>query len=496
MSIKLRLLLSYLAMLIIPVILSLGAVAFIINVNIHHIYGVKEIQSILDPERSLLQQGTEVFSTIKETAASQPQKLKDATYLQELDHKLVLLNTGIIVREGNKVIYASRFFGRTEILLDLPAYKPGHKVDRGDDREQGDFREPLILGEKVYLSRQHDFYFSNKQPGSVIMLTDVSQLGQLTRTIVIPIGIAILLILVMTNGILTVLVSRSILKPLEELKQAAQQIKEGNLDFKIIPQGKDEITKLADAFEEMRSKLKESVEQQQQYENNRKELISSISHDLKTPITAIKGYVEGIMDGVPGTQEKLDQYIKTIYIKSVDLDQLVDELFLFSKLDLKKVPFNFEKVEIQAYLQDCIDELKFDMEKKQIILNLWTDISDPVFVLADREKLKRVIFNIFQNAVKYMDKEQGKIQLSLQTGETSITIKITDNGQGISREEIPFIFEHFYRVDPSRSGATGGSGLGLAIAKRIVEEHGGRIWAESIVGEGTSLFFTLKRMEP
>lgn len=495
MSIKVRLLLSYIAMLIIPLILSLITGIFIINMNLHHLYGMKEIRSIMDPERSFIQQGSEVFSAIKDTAASQPEKFKDTAYLQELDHKLVLLNTSIVVRENQRIIYSSSLFDGTNILQVLPEAGPVDGVNYGDRNEKGDYRAPIILDDKIYLTRQVDFNFPSHEVGSVFMLTDVSQLGQLTRNIFIPLGIAILLILILTNGILTFLVSRSIVKPLEDLKQAAEQIREGNLDFQINPRGRDEIAKLADAFEEMRYRLKESVEQQMRYEKNRKELISSISHDLKTPITAIKGYVEGIMDGIPVSQERLDQYIKTIYIKSIDLDHLIDELFLFSKLDLKKVPFNYEKVEILAYLQDCIEELQFDMEKNQITLNFFADTSKQVLVVADREQLKRAIFNIFQNAIKYMDKEQGKIDLSLQTGEKDVTIKVTDNGQGISPDTLPFIFEQFYRVEPSRSEATGGSGLGLAIAKRIVEEQGGRIWVESDEGKGTSLYFTLRRAE-
>ena len=495
MSIKVRLLLSYIAMLIIPLILSLITGIFIINMNLHHLYGMKEIRSIMDPERSFIQQGSEVFSAIKDTAASQPEKFKDTAYLQELDHKLVLLNTSIVVRENQRIIYSSSLFDGTNILQVLPEAGPVDGVNYGDRNEKGDYRAPIILDDKIYLTRQVDLNFPSHEVGSVFMLTDVSQLGQLTRNIFIPLGIAILLILILTNGILTFLVSRSIVKPLEDLKQAAEQIKEGNLDFQINPRGRDEIAKLADAFEEMRYRLKESVEQQMQYEKNRKELISSISHDLKTPITAIKGYVEGIMDGIPGSQERLDQYIKTIYIKSIDLDHLIDELFLFSKLDLKKVPFNYEKVEILAYLQDCIEELQFDMEKNQITLNFFADTSKLVLVVADREQLKRAIFNIFQNAIKYMDKEQGKIDLFLQTGEKDVTIKVIDNGQGISPDTLPFIFEQFYRVEPSRSEATGGSGLGLAIAKRIVEEQGGRIWVESDEGKGTSLYFTLRRAE-
>ena len=170
----------------------------------------------------------------------------------------------------------------------------------------------------------------------------------------------------MTNGVLTYFVSRSIIRPLRALKRAAEEIKEGNLDFEIVPHSDDEIGELSTAFEEMRRKLKKSVEVQLQYEENRKELISNISHDLKTPVTAIKGYVEGIMDGVSNSPDKLDQYIRTIYNKAADMDRLIDELFLFSKLDLGKVPFQFEKVDLGQYVLDCAQELQFDMEKKGV----------------------------------------------------------------------------------------------------------------------------------
>lgn len=305
---------------------------------------------------------------------------------------------------------------------------------------------------------------------------------------------AVFIIILLTNGAITYFVSRSIIKPLKVLKHGAEQIKDGNLDFKVDTVSRDEIGEVCIAFEEMRKKLKESIELQLQYEENRKELISSISHDLKTPITAIKGYVEGIMDGVANSPEKVDKYVKTIYSKSIDMDKLIDDLFLFSKLDLKKLPFNFERINIKEYFVDCIEEMQIDLQDKGMLLSFNCEIFDNAVVMADREKLKRAVTNIVQNTIKYMDKDNGQIEIRLNEDSEKIMVQIKDNGQGISEEDLPYVFDRFYRADPSRNRNTGGSGLGLAITKQIIEGHNGGIWIESRLGEGTSIYFTLKKV--
>jgi signal transduction histidine kinase len=195
---------------------------------------------------------------------------------------------------------------------------------------------------------------------------------------------------------------------------------------------------------------------------------------------------------VADTPEKIEKYLSIIAKKAEDMDQLIDELFLFSKLDLKKLPFVFEHVEIVKYLDECIEELKFDLEKHGIAIK-WTKKIAPTFVIADREKLKRVIMNIIGNSVKFMNKEKGEISFSVIDKSEKVVIQIADNGPGIDPEALPFIFDRFYRTDKSRSTLTGGSGLGLAIAKQIIEEHKGEIWAESEINKGTIISFTLKK---
>lgn len=304
--------------------------------------------------------------------------------------------------------------------------------------------------------------------------------------------IAMILVLIITNGLLTYYVSKSILSPIQKLSLAAKKISEDDLDFRIESNKKDELGELTQTFESMRLKLKEAKEAQVQYEQNRQELIASISHDLKTPLTSIKGYVKGIQDGVANTPEKLERYMDTIYKTAHDMDALIDELFLYSKLDLKQLPFHFEKVDLYSFFADFIEELAFQLEKEQGAAILVANKGDSYIVEADREKLKRVVTNLIQNSLKYMDK-QKEIIVHLTSDPDYVHVEIKDNGIGISKEDIPFIFESFYRTDSSRNSSTGGSGLGLSIAKKMIEAHGGEIWADSELGKGTSIYFKLKK---
>ena len=306
--------------------------------------------------------------------------------------------------------------------------------------------------------------------------------------------IAMALILIITNGLLTYYVSRSIITPITKLSLAAKKISEGDLEYSIGSNKQDELGELTNTFEAMRIKLKEAKAAQLQYEQNRQELIASISHDLKTPLTSIKGYVKGIQDRVANTPEKLERYMDTIYKTANDMDGLIDELFLYSRLDLQQVPFDIEKVDLYAFFADFVDELAFDLNKEQSTVLLLANKDDSYIVEADREKLKRVVTNIVQNSMKYMDKEHKEIQVCLSASSEEVIVEMKDNGSGIGKEDISYIFDSFYRTDISRNSSTGGSGLGLSIVKKIIEGHGGNVWAASKLGEGTSIYFKMKKV--
>ena len=288
---------------------------------------------------------------------------------------------------------------------------------------------------------------------------------------------------------------RSIAVPFVKLKKATQNIKEGNLDFVLDVEGKDEFSELCQDFEEMRRRLKESTEEKSLIEKENRELISNISHDLKTPITAVKGYVEGIMDGVADTPEKMDRYVRTIYNKTNEMDHLINELTFYSKIDTNRIPYTFNKLNVEDYFEDCSEEVGLELETRGIELVYANYVEKDVMVIADGEQIRRVIHNIISNAIKYMDKPKGIIQIRIKDVGDFIQIEIEDNGKGIGPKDLPYIFDRFYRTDVSRNSSKGGSGIGLSIVKKILEDHGGKVWATSRLGIGTIMYFVLRKYQ-
>ena len=303
------------------------------------------------------------------------------------------------------------------------------------------------------------------------------------------------LILIFTSLIVGIWIYGSISIPLLKLKKATQNIKEGNLDFAIDAEGNDEFSELCRDFDEMRVRLKESAEEKMVLDKENKELISNISHDLKTPITAVKGYVEGIMDGVADTPEKMDRYIKTIYNKTIEMDHLINELTFYSKIDTNRIPYTFSKLRVEDYFSDCAEEVGLELETKGIELIYANYVEEDVIIIADAEQIKRVIHNLISNSIKYMDKPHGIIQMRVKDVGDFIQVEIEDNGKGIGNKDLAYIFDRFYRTDVSRNSSKGGSGIGLSIVRKILEDHGGKVWATSRLGLGTIVYFVLRKYQ-
>lgn len=331
--------------------------------------------------------------------------------------------------------------------------------------------------------------------GQLFVLHQFNRFGPEVRAVMIQMLVTGVMILIFVCAALTLWVYRSVLRPLSKLQEATRKIRDGNLDFTLEVEEDDEIGELCQDFEEMRIRLKENAEEKIQYDIENKELISNISHDLKTPITAIKGYVEGIMDGVASSPEKLDKYIRTIYNKANDMDRLIDELTFYSKIDTNKIPYEFNKINVNSYFGDCVEEVGLDMDSRNIEVGYFNYVSDDVVVIADAEQMKRVINNIISNSVKYMDKPKGIINIRIKDVGDFIQIEIEDNGRGIAAKDLPCIFDRFYRTDSSRNSSQGGSGIGLSIVRKIVEDHGGRIWATSKEGMGTEMHIVLRKYQ-
>ena len=329
--------------------------------------------------------------------------------------------------------------------------------------------------------------FMSMQPAEVATPQTKEFLGEML--------LSVILIMAMTSSFLIAWIYRSLLNPIETLKKATRNIRDGNLDFEVEIEDNDEIGELCADFEEMRVRLKESTEEKVVFDSQNKELISNISHDLKTPITAIKGYVEGLLDGVADTPEKQEKYLRTIYNKANDMDRLINELTFYSKIDTNRIPYTFNKINVREYFDDCFEDIGLELGQQQVGLTYANQVASDVIVIADAEQMKRVINNIVGNSVKYMDKPERYIHIRVLDVGDFIQVEIEDNGKGIATKDLPYIFDRFYRTDASRNSSKGGSGIGLSIVYKIVEDHGGKVWVTSKEGEGTTMYFVLRKYQ-
>lgn len=316
------------------------------------------------------------------------------------------------------------------------------------------------------------------------------------KNLVVDVMISVILILFFTAAILVIWTYSGIISRLRQLNKAAENIRDGNLDFSIDTKGHDEISELSESFEAMRKRLQMNAQEKLDVEQEHRMLISNIAHDLKTPITAIKGYSEGILDGVADTPEKQERYLKTIYNKANEMNTLINELTLYSNIDTNKIPYNFHKLNVKDYFTDCMEELEMDLENQHMQLTFFNYVDEDTLMIADPEQLGRVIHNIIGNAIKYMRAEEPSfISMRIKDVGDFIQVEIEDNGKGISNKDLPYIFDRFYRADASRNSAAGGSGIGLSIVKKIIEDHGGKIWATSKENVGTVMYFVLRKYQ-
>ena len=421
------------------------------------------------------------YEDIKEDLDEDPAIIEDPGYLQSLSERVSAANSYILVRKGADLYYTGNEAAAEKDLPVLPGY-------RGDRQNEG---TSYYIDSMAKMVKQLDFLFEDDSEGSIFIITKVVTL--VSRKFLAGMFTAMVVILLFTAILLTRWLEGNFFDPINKLNTAMNNIRDGNLDYRLQTSEEGEIGNLYKNYEEMRLRLKESTEEKLERERQNRELITNISHDLKTPITSIKGYVEGLMDGVANTPEKQERYIRTIYNKANDMNTLINELTLYSRIDNDKIPYNFHRINVADYFGDCVEEIGMDMESRGITLNYSNMVSPDTKIIADPEQMKRVINNIIGNSVKYMDKPDGRIDIRILDEEDSIRVEIEDNGKGIAAKDLPNIFDRFYRTDSSRNSAQGGSGIGLSIVRKVIEDHGGYVWATSREGEGTCMHFVIRK---
>jgi len=327
--------------------------------------------------------------------------------------------------------------------------------------------------------------------GIVYLLAETNRMLPEVQDYLVSFRIMSLVIIALMVVCLIIWADKCFFAPMRKLRKAMKTITEGNLACEVKEDYEEELGGLCRDFENMRIHLKEAIDDKMRYDRDTKELISNISHDLKTPLTTIKGYVEGILDGVADSPDKMDRYLKTVYNKANDMERLIGELTLYSKIDTNEIPYNFIKINVKAYFDDCAEEIRTELESRNFVLTYLNYVPDDVCLIADPEQLYRVINNIISNSIKYNNKARGVINIRVREEKEYIHLEIEDNGQGVSPEEAGRIFERFYRVDKGRSRKQGGTGLGLSIVKHIVNFYHGSIHVASQLEKGTEFTVTI-----
>ena len=287
-------------------------------------------------------------------------------------------------------------------------------------------------------------------------------------------GALCVLVLVLTGQVFTKNLSRHIMEPLDALQEGAKRVQENNLTQEILYQGDAEFETVCRSFNEMQSHILAEQEKNRKYEKARTEMVAGISHDLRTPLTAIRGSLKGILDGVAASPEQQERFLQAAYRRTGEMETLLNQLFYFSKLETGNMPLSLRRIEIAAFLEGYVqaeqaEEIRLDTQGIR------------AEVLADTEQLRRVLDNLLENSRKYSEKTPLLISITLSRTETGICIRFQDNGVGVAAEQLPHIFEEFYRADVSRNKKEG-NGLGLYIVKSLITQMNGTVSAENADG--------------
>lgn len=309
---------------------------------------------------------------------------------------------------------------------------------------------------------------------------DNSHLSQIIRdffVLIVLFMVVLTVTIIISIFILTRWLSSGMRSSLEQLSEAVRRVQDGNLGYRINSRKKDELGKACQEFDEMTEYLENSVKEHETYEEARKQMLAGISHDLRTPLTSVKAYVEGLRDGIADTEEKRRRYYNALKIRTADLETLIDNLSLFSRFDRGEYHFAMERIEFGEFLSQFFKEYSVEFQENHIDLN-WTYPSEEcIYISGDKKQLRRVLGNLVENTLKYREKDETVLKVSLYRKDGRAVLEMEDDGPGVLPEERELIFGSFYRGDKARSDP--GSGLGLSIVREILKGHRAAILAKS-----------------
>lgn len=481
MSIRLKLILTYLlGTILTAIIVAMTGIGIVTAILSYLVSGIVKDQS----PHEAFSRGIDLFVDLRYAERYAPEELKSPEFAASIGERLKPFEGFLVVRQGERwESYGELSEGEAflrQLRQDVAAAGP---------KEDGMF-VVSAWEERDLLSIAYDFPGIN-DPLTYYLVADMTMAESKTNRfeLFVLLGIAILVGIILVP--LLWITTRDIVRPLRQLEQGSRRIAEGDLNFRLESKLRNEVGGVIRSYEKMRGELQRSIDVQLTLEENRKELISNISHDLKTPLTSIKGYVEGIRVGVADDPEKLKKYIDVIYAKTLDMDRMIDDLFLLSKLDLEQERFYLETVPLESFYRQTMNELHMECERAGVRLTSEYEAGQEDVVTMDVQKMKRVMLNLVGNSVKFMDKLEPHIHVHIGRQSEEWVVEVTDNGPGMGPDELDRIFDRFYRGDAFRNQNVAGSGLGLAIVKQIIANHGGTIHARSEPGQSMTVMISI-----
>lgn len=479
MTIKKKIRLSNVMMVLIPILFT----AIIINVCLHTSLGSYWYtwESIYNDENGVLFAQSMIYTYQQElwennwageNHTETAEELKQSAQMSHLENKLSGMGYRFLITKNGNQIYSNM----TEEDMQVARSVAGEAIDSAKTltasrHEVSVIKNTFYHGDKAFcITAVH-----RERTGGQV----VNWLKNYILKYIVGIILFFVLLTVFINGILSWWISRSILKPLHLLSTGTKEIRDGNLDKKMTYDKKDEFGEVCRDFDEMRAYLKESVERRLEDEKKKRNLITGITHDLRTPITSISGYMDGLMEGIADTPEKQLRYFRAIKQRTGNLIRLVDSLSEYSRLE-NGFHYQMEEADLRIFVEQYLEACKDELQNHHVEIELQCGReSFPVQI--DREEFKRVFDNLFSNTVKYRTEEQSNVLIALKRTEQGADIELIfqDDGPGVPKESLEHIFDSFYRVDDSRNQSKEGSGIGLAVVKEIICGHGGHISADN-----------------
>lgn len=481
MTIRKKLILSNILMILIPVIVAMVVGLIALGTYGHRYWdsleemfenenGVYSVQSLIYAYKEEMVNGDwEKYAGQEVDDTGQIDSgLRD---IQKLEQEIQSQGYYFRIRIDNKEVYSSLRAQEEDIIQEYSADSHDDVSDLVMSNEKGSLIKNMLKSD----GRTFEITaVQTAENGSYT--TDNSYLKKYIISFAVIFFLFILLVVVVTNAVLSRWITRMIMKPLYVLKKGSKEIEQGNLDFELDYHKEDEFGEVCDEFSDMRERLKESVDTRLEYEQYRKELIVGISHDLRTPLTSIKGYVEGLQDGIANTDEKRKRYYEAIHIRALDMEALVDSLSTFARLENKQYKYQLEKVNVDEYLRQLIREYEEEAKSKNAVVLYDNNVPDREIML-DVQEMHRVFINLFENSIKYRTNQRSVIHIFVNERKPYLEIEVADDGPGVPSQELTHIFTSFYRGDESRTVPGNGSGLGLSIVRQIIEGHKGKIEA-------------------